>query len=485
MRQPLLLIVPLAFLFGLHCSEWKPNSGSLQRSSQGLTFDLDAGIATLLNNNYLVNPGTFYVDLACTQPTTNCNFNNPTTPYGHFRLPLDPYGTGGGTDTQWELNPGEAAVLIALTPPPAAYFAFTPYAMSFPLPDGGTATVFASVNDSLNVRTIQTAGGAGTGVDGGNGNVFGQWTLIALTTDLTTYDAVVSAFSDAGLPISAMNLLALGKDAGVPLGMLDGGSFSVLFRIALPSDAGAETDWEDGGFQATLLRVSPKSRTQYLSDTLLGVPALLPPQAVTLETGGLDAGFAALEQQLIALGADGGPYLASPNAGYGFDCIAAQSDCYGDNRDAIYSSPKGVSLHFNEHGGDYFVVYGVNHWVTGNTVYTNVDVTNVVDKVGIAAFSNTSLEGSAAQFLNGGPYEGLQANYYVYAFARPHTCKTVPGALSGYCYEVQYPAKKTWPYLPDGGEISFTERAYLNPVLTPTRPDAGALLLPRVLHIVP
>lgn len=64
---------------------------------------------------------------------------------------------------------------------------------------------------------------------------------------------------------------------------------------------------------------------------------------------------------------------------------------------------------------------GVNHMRTGLASYVNVAGSDPIARLGLAAFDDSELQGSALPYLAGTAFEGLANLMYVVRFARDCT----------------------------------------------------------------
>eukprot|EP00798_Chlamydomonas_sp_ICE-L_P029759 gene29759-4971_t len=68
--------------------------------------------------------------------------------------------------------------------------------------------------------------------------------------------------------------------------------------------------------------------------------------------------------------------------------------------------------------GQSIFVLGVNHVQSGLASYVNVGLTDPLQQLGLMAFDNTEMEGSAAYLLEGTQYEWASKYMYAVQFAR-------------------------------------------------------------------
>jgi hypothetical protein len=421
--------------------------------------------AYLEQKGYTVTNGTFAF-VPCTKAP--CAFNNPSTPYGMYCFD----GVcATGSDFNYQLGPGDAIVFYSILPSGFTYMSFRSYLVRDA--DGSPVKeVFASLGDSTNERTPSTYAPSVPALTPG------QPAAVVTTGDLNTLGDVQQAFASAAYtgPITLD-----GVDPS--LAALPGDTLGELVRLACIGDTACEqySSANTGGvsppppaYETSLFLISPprlhvtRAYSQSLSFPSRG--AVKEPSTYSLGTLAANIGA-----QLGPQFSQSASFTTSQDAVYGNTCINQDLPCFGDNRDAIYSSTSKGGDSFGAAGDDVFVVFGVDHRATGNTTYTNVTIYDDPAEVGVKAMtspcppSGPCLPGSAAAF-------GVSGPYYAAVFARDCTPSYLAGTA---CTEVP---SSGWPSLPAGAGLSFTERAYLNPQNNPIRPDPSYLVTPQVLH---
>jgi hypothetical protein len=439
-------------------------SGAVPFSSdagQDTVVGLDASppgdlVSILESGGFTVKKGSFeFLDLsACCQ--TTCSGNNPTSPYGAFYVPEGPGQTApnanarmDGTSAAYRLRADEAIVYVGPTAPAAAYYGFTPYLMDRATDQGKRAPIFASLSETLNSRVIAA---------------FESRTAIIASGDSKTTQSMRDALTLSGFPANAINVVVF--DPAIARFGLDANAdtFGVLFRLALVEDA-AKKDAFLKNPGAAVYRVTPSARA---------VAAPLPSPApraksadgaeLTLATAvkrlsdAIVSAHASFTSQAVFVD-DGVP---NPNA-----CIAQMKFCAGDNRDTTYPGTLPRILFPTD--DDFYVVFGVDHHVSGKTVYSNFSVYALEHLVGLTSIASDKYAGSAQTYL---PNDQDAPKLYAWKIAR--TCKGEP-----FCLEVP---KGSCPTGIENGALgTITFRTYLEPA-TNTAPDAGTLVRDRVLH---
>ena len=137
------LVVLAALLLGPALAQ-----GSCRADAAGRAARFEAVLARL-SGAYTVERGAMTYRQICTRATPNCLGENPSSPYGRYRLPSELLFNDSAP--VWQLR-GDAAVLLhACTPPPARYFGLQSYAMI-----SSWRFLFASLGDSVNLRRFNT-----------------------------------------------------------------------------------------------------------------------------------------------------------------------------------------------------------------------------------------------------------------------------------------------------------------------------------------
>ena len=149
----------------------------------------------------------------------------------------------------------------------------------------------------------------------------------------------------------------------------------------------------------------------------------------------------------------------------GYEAIQNDVDVIGEVRDTIYLKSENFKL---GDGDEFLVVFGVNHNLTGKSVYSNFSIYGDVTFNGLGGITNFMYEGTAEEFL---PEEPLAEYLYVWIIARNseygENCLVVPDSKKPYGIECDDPAF-----------IGF--RAYVDP-LTNVGPLIDELVLDKVI----
>lgn len=407
-----------------------------------------------------------FLDISkCCEPDGYCFGNNPTSPYAAFFVPRPPEQTepnlgesDDGFSSAFRLRTDEAVVFIGDTPPPAAYFGFTPYVFDRQYPNQ-RSPVFASLGDTLNNLTIATRGTP----SGTSGNAFSSQTAVIAAADRGTEQRVRLALIAAGIPENSINTLTIPSQIA-RLGLhAEADTVGVFVRMALPENAATAADYiANPG--ALVFRVSPR---EALASDAMPVPfprqrgtgtdeAAYRPALDRLEAA-IRAGHAS--QMIERLELDVPPITPEK-------CLESGITCAGDNRDTIYPLTPWRTLDLPL--GTSWIAFGVNHEATGKASYSNVTLSALDHLVGVVSVTSREVVGSARDWL---PHDPDVDKLYAWRFAR--RCNGAP-----HCSEV--PA--TCPGVPALGLANIAVRAYVEPA-TSTAPLPSELEIDRVLRI--
>lgn len=416
---------------------------------------LDQGLAA---RDFIVQPGSFeFLDLSSCCDTF-CSGNNPSSPYAAFFVPPGP-GQGApnpsprpdGRASSYRLRHDEAIVFVGPTPPPAAYFGFTPYLMTRAAPDGTEKSIFASLAETLNHLVIHATG------------TFEGTTAVIVAADRNTYQAARAALIDSGVPDTAINLITLDPAIG-RFGLGAGtDTFGVLFRMALVTDPTKELAYlaNPGG---TVYRITPRTTGAFAK---LASPTARPKATSPTETS-LRPAVQRLGDAIVAaypgytarsLSVDDG--VPDPLA-----CITNLTFCAGDNRDTTYPGTN-VRVVFSD-PDEFYVAFGVDHARSGKTVYANTSVYALEKLVGLASVASDEYATSARRYRPNDPDADK-----LYAWKLARSCNGEP-----FCLEIPYGTCPTG--MPDGARGTINFRTYLEPS-SKTAPLPSTLVRDRIL----
>jgi len=413
----------------------------------------------LLETEFEVDEGVFKIfEVADCEDLERCFFNNPTSPYGSFQVPLgpgepepDPDNRGmspPGLSTVYRLREDEALLWIGTLPPESPYFSFTAYIFSRfdpdaagPPPYDDRAIVYSSLGDSQNHLTMSTSAGQGE-------SPFGKESILIVTADRTTDRVVRSLLDGAGFSESIANTLVIPRfeaDGVTPLARMgyenEADLFNVLARIANPDAIDPDSEihaWlrEPG---STVLRIRPR-RAQRSDPIPFPVPRV--PGSDGAEDGASlrrlvrriqDAHGVTARETVLA--------VVSPVAD-GDHCLNAMVCCNADCRDTPY-----MTFAFTLGRDDAMIVAGYNHENSNKACYVNITSTRFHDGTAYYSIVMRDLIGSAGVYL---PYDPDAENLWQLMFAR--NCGDEP-----FCFEI------TEDQLAVGELGVILVRAYLDP----------------------
>jgi hypothetical protein len=414
-------------------------------------------------------PWQFLDPADCFNAGVVCFFSNPDGPYGY---PLSSNGIGLGSF----MKAGDAIVMIMETPPTMTYFGITPYLYTRyyanpPLPGGqtGTSIIFESIDDSINMNTIRTAGSKTAGT-----NVFTQLSVVVMTADQTTYKQVVKVFTALGFPSSAINLIAMPINA-VPLHMGNApidDTFTVLMRLAYPQSLSAMADYIQRA-PLSFLQLTPTGRHTSVAEP---TPVSRVPGDGVSEPSSLQAARDQLVQQLTAQYAANytikeiAPVVTQTQ---NYVCIWSEINCNVDNSDAVYTHEANAYVPASQQ--DQILIVGVNHVDTGKATYVSHSVINDLYHVGVFGINNVQLEGSALTMAGITSADDPRYATYkdLYAFTISYDCTG-----QAVCYTIPQSTPTNPVGVPFGTPLDTSTRFYVDPA-TNTRPSVNELILHR------
>ena len=413
--------------------------------------DINALRAALERDGFIVQEGEFShqdaIALLNAGVTKDAAGANVGAPYLAYKLPPAPDQTAPnpladdrGWSYAYRLRPDEALILVGRTPPEVAYFSYQSYLVLRFFPDRKQyGRLYDSIGDSINLLTINSAGTPG----GSSGNPFDQPFIIISTADRGTDSKVRAAAQSSGYSSSIMNTDVIPQSM-VKMGLEPNADlFHFSHRVAVPKEKGRlDAYLEKPG--CVVLRVTPKTRVE-----LDPYPA---PAARIRGTGKTEIDLLpAVEDLRKAILAKYSNLAATELVTYvwshdGYECIQSRIDTTGDTRDAAYFStldalamsqpddPRRVQAStLPDDPNEFFIIYGVDHEVTGKATYCNCNVIGLEYFNGVANVFDSEWKGSAEDYVPGPP----EAKYlYAWKVSRrsngdPH-CLEVPTDPSHY-----------------------------------------------------
>ena len=410
-----------------------------------------------------------------------CYGNNPTAPYALAVLPqwkdefVDQSMQHALTQAQrnmsaiFRLDPQEALVVMAETPPPGRYFgiqtnvftregALNPAdpilpKVSDPLlrdilfgvsPNPSRVMMFASIGNANNNVVVERKTGEPWQT--------GQQRFFVIAPDADVADAMTAALSRAGVPASAVFTEPVSPSlVRVGLGR-QADDLITYIRYAVPSDSAAGEQWREQ-LPLTVLRVRDVSearpakpfaipaydqRSWNYDETTLAADLQALVDGVRTRWNQPNAPLVTFFSSFKFLDLVGQHCLGYPDPNRG------PMDCLGDTQDADYQ----ISLSMSIDDGEVVAVVGTLATETGNATYVSLSVNWFPFLLGIKNISDTDLDGTAAAFA--GAIQHDARLFYVHYVARDCT------GLSP-CVEISR------RLVPSGEVIKLIQRNYVSP----------------------
>ncbi len=367
----------------------------------------------------------------------------------------------------FQLRPGEAIVLIGLTPPPAKYFSYTPYLWTRMYADGTRHQLFTSLGDAVNNATVRTIGPA----------PFNAPVALIFTPDKTTDDRVRAALQRAGYPEAIINTVVF------PASMLNLGHSVTADELAITLRNAIWQKQADGDAyinnpQLSVFRVTPHTPAN-------ANPFPAPPLRVR-GTGQTEMDLMhkldQLRQGIIAANAElhAADIVLNPMCNEGYDLIQRGIEQCIDTRDAFYIGaglPEYDAINRITLAEDEFLmIYGVNHVATGKATYMNTNFyASEEAKLTLGAIDDRVFPDTADLFLPAGD----PAADVMYAYKISRNCG---GAAN--CLQLSVPQGCTRLTLDSGTLLGVFTRIYLEPA-TRIGPAMPEILYDRVIKFSP
>jgi len=341
--------------------------------------------------------------------------NNAGAPYVTFTNQVE----GVTVPKEFQLQSNDAVILIGKTPPPVAYFSYLIYLRRhYDDKSHQRKLVFASLGDAMNLHTLKTSAGMGSGP-------FKRDFVIVTTADRGIDARIQSAAGLAGISQGIFNT------AVIPTSLVTLGAGSTsdtllfLHRLFLP-ETGHQNDVEeylkDPG--AVVFHVRPK--------TPPAQPDPYPMPDLRIRGTGhtemdlmpaLQALRKAILQEHAALHA--AEFTTSVWLTEADDGIQRGINLLGETRDTSYLRSNFFRLPNSP--DEFLVLYGVNHEAVGKATYSNFSIYNKEKELGIAGEHSRHLAGSADRY-DLGPYQHQARFLYVWKAARD--CNGDPDCLT-------------------------------------------------------
>jgi hypothetical protein len=429
----------------------------------------------------------------------NCLANNPTAPYivpivpswrdefvdKTLHLAFGPMRRG--YSVPYRLGDREALVVLALLPPPGAYFGLQTYVFTRERTIPTDDPIYLSLAHDTEARDLLFAVAPNpsrlmvfSSIGNNNNNVvverqsgfpFDTERFFIITTDAVTQRDVTETLLRAGVPDRDRIFVEPVSAELVRLGLGPASDdLMTLFRYAMPVDPDAGQAWHER-LPLAVLRVRDMNRTRatepypvpiYDERTAISESALQGPLADLI---------AAVKGQWNQLGtAPDAPFLASvlpccpPDGGVdlvGQHCLERGMNCLGDTQDTdTYRISRPVSI---DHG-EVIAIVGTLATATRNATYVSLAVNRAAVLEGVANITNDDLTSTASAFSD---RVSDTDKLYVYYMARSCAgltyCKEIPESL-----------------VPIGETIKLIQRNYIRPG-TKRGADAADVLSPSVI----
>lgn len=363
----------------------------------------------------------------------------------------------------WQINPDEAILIIAKTPPKCKYFSYCGFIFNkYYEKEQKQKWVWTSFNDTINNMTIKTTGTP----NGIQGDSFDKDTAIIITANKEVDQRLRKILNENGYPDSIINTYII-PSSMVKMGIgpeydtIVFGQRMTLFddeeagekyvkaitaALKITSTIPVEADY----FPSPLLRVRGNGKTE-----IDYIPALNELRKAILEKySGLEANELTTSVWLTE----------------SYDAVQTEVYVAGESRDTVYLRSEEFTL--GDDPNEMVVVYGVNHVASGKATYTNCNFYGKAAWNGVAGIYNYQYEGSAEEYLPDNP---LAKDLYVCIFLRS-------GSSEKNLISVPVGPKAHGVRLDEPAFIGF--RAYLEPS-TKVGPLNTELIYDRVIKFNP
>ncbi len=423
----------------------------------------DSGFTVQQGEINKMNPVNFCI----ARYTPNANGNNASYPYLGIQIPPSP-----GRDSifyipiTFTLNEDEAMVMLGKTPPECLYFSYRSYLMNrmYDFPSSTTRTkINASLGESNSLYRMRE--------DLSLDSMFNRKFALIMAADSLVAMQIKSTILASAPAISAKDIYF---DI-IPNGIFKFGNkpqadwASFLHRISLFKNITDQNNYINNP-PLEIMRITPKQPTQrvffrtpsFLSRTSGHNEFSLIPDVELLEKGIYNAYHKTHE--IIWL-------QPSPWAIEGYTAIQERADALGDIHDALYITTSDFQFREN----DIALVYGVNHKMTGQATYTNVNIYGKKYLNGFGGFTNFDMEKSARRYMA----DTLKADkLYAYSLSR----HPVPG--NPYNYIVPSDTNRILQGINVNDTAFIAFRLYVNPN-TKIGPDPLEVILDRTVLLRP
>jgi len=359
------------------------------------------------------NPARLWCDY--TPGVKNADYFN-VEPYLEVQVPNSPQETDQQS-SEFRLRPDEAVVLVGLTPPPAKYFSYIPYLDWKRYPDGSRKRPIATLGDSVSVATVKSVGPT----------PFNAPIALIFTPDKTTDAGIRAALRRTGYAAAIIDTVVF------PASMLNLGldqsadQLTIALRTAIWDDpSGAGKNYIDNP-PLQVLRVTPSKPAPA---NPFPAPALRIRGTSHTEMDLMNK-VDDLRQGIIAANPDftAKDIQTMPMCYEGYDLIQRRIEMCGDSRDAFYVGaglPEFDTLEIRLGDGEFLMIYGVNHVLTGKATYMSTNVyASEIAKLTLGAVDDSNFKDTAKPFLPAGD----PAADKMYAYKVSRNCGGEPNCL--------------------------------------------------------
>mmetsp|Transcript_24987 Transcript_24987/g.53915 ORF Transcript_24987/g.53915 Transcript_24987/m.53915 type:complete len:546 (-) Transcript_24987:30-1667(-) len=480
----------------------------------------------------------FFTMETCKNEMDTCYAQNAATPYGLMFLPRAPgeveanfsnwcahglcrHNEHGDLSPAWRVKPGETILLIGRTPPESRYWSFANSLFSRMHPQGwkpstwspnkllNTCTrakngpnrceVFSGMNDPLNHLTVNV---------GDSPSPFKANFGMLMTWDTVSESHVLSLLQDQAVagnfdfPMNTLRFPGETLKLGVTSG--DEDDFIMVARVAGISNESDRKEFYSKTWGMRAFRISPPEAMDIPNTAMFGS---FRNSMRKRETGVYERTEALSHEELLLAYKQLQESVRQAHSHVdvatlkfdsfvqdsGYECLDDGTKCQGDCRDTVYakatflvqqticekthlpcSDTRSATL-TKDDPNDSFIVTGVIHSNTGQSIYSSISAYDFPKLASVASLMDSKLEGSAAKYME---KDHPAAKYlYVVKFARK--CYGPPDEL---CIEIPNasddPNESTLAY---GSPVVFIERCYINPK-TKSGPAVDETILPTLYH---
>jgi hypothetical protein len=438
----------------------------------GSVFPPARDLAMALNSDYIVQQGEITsespIDFCMAGYTINANANNVGVPYMGVQLPPPPNMDSLYSITNvFNFNTNEAMVLIGKTPPECLYYSYRSYLFdrleNFPPP-----TTRTKINASMGETTSLYRMRPDLPIDSMFGRKFAlimagdslvamhvKNTILATTQEITAADIHFDI-----LPADGM--FQFGNNPTADLG-------NFLHRVSLFKDSTAQQDYVNNP-PLEVLRITPRQTSQQ---------ALFKLRPFLSRSSGINEFDLLPDMELLEEGIYNTYHFnykiiwlqPIPWVIEGFSAIQQGMDALGDNHDALYI----FSSDFQFRENDIVLTYGVNHFLTGQSVYSSASIYGTKYMAGYGGITNFQMEKSARQFVAD---TSIADRLFAYCFAR----HPVPG--NPFVYIVPSDTNGTMEGINVNDTATICFRLYVNSI-TRIGPDPMEVILDQTVLLRP